>query len=99
MPLRQFAYEEVTVSDTAVGLTATTYQPSGEQGACQAIITIEGGNIRHRSDGTNPTATVGEPGRAGGQITLESQGEIVDFKAIREASADATLRVAYYRKV
>lgn len=95
--LRQFAYEEVTVAATSVGLTATTYQPSTGQGACRAIITIEGANIRHRSDGTAPTATVGESGRAGTQITLENQQEIVDFRAIREKDTSATLRVAYFR--
>lgn len=97
MPLRQFAYEEVTVGATATGLTAATFQPSTGQGAVQAKITIEGANIRYRCDGTAPTASVGESGKSGMQITLESPGEIVDFQAIREKSTSATLRVAYFR--
>lgn len=97
--LREFAYEEVTVSSTSKELTAATYQPTTGQGAKQARILVTGGNINVRSDGTAPTSTVGTPYKAGNLIVLESQAEIVDFRAIKSGALDAVLRVSYLRNV
>lgn len=61
--LTAFAFEEINVTATSVGLTAGTYQPAGATAASAAWITFEQGsplsNIRMRLDGFAPTETVG----------------------------------------
>ena len=41
-----FAYEELTVSTTAVSLTAATFKPSGHTRAGYALITCEDAAVR-----------------------------------------------------
>lgn len=72
----------------AVGLTA----PAGNANA--VVLQNEGtAAVRYRSDGTNPTATVGmrlEPGQV-----LEFNGDLGKLKVIREA-AGAILNCDFY---
>lgn len=73
---------------SAVGLTA----PSGPANA--VVLQVEGTQaIRYRTDGTNPTTTVGmrlEPGQS-----LEFNGDLSRVKVIREA-AGAILNCDFY---
>lgn len=61
--LTAFAFEEINVTASSVGLTPGTYQPDGAAAARAAWITLEHGtplaNIRIRLDGLAPTETVG----------------------------------------
>jgi len=86
--------EVVTVSGTAVALTAATYLH-----AVYAYIEVQANTIRWRADGTTPTSTVGFKAIDGTGIELTSYQEIVNFRAISDggASGDATLQV-HYRK-
>ena len=86
--------EVVTVSGTAVALTAATYLH-----AVYAYIEVQANTIRWRADGTTPTSTVGFKAIDGTGIELTSYQEIVNFRAISDggASGDATLEV-HYRK-
>ena len=84
------AYEAITVSTTALSLSAATYV-----GYRTAVITVEDFAVRFRVDGTNPTATEGHLVNAGGKIVLGSADEIVQFRVIRQSSGDAKLRVSY----
>lgn len=86
--------EVVTVSGTAVALTAATYLH-----AVYAYIEVQANTIRWRADGTTPTSTVGFKATDGTGIELTSYQEIVNFRAISDggASGDATLQV-HYRK-
>ena len=81
-------FEALTVSTTAVGLTAT-------DGATQAEITVELADVRVRSDGVDPTATVGHLILDGAVISLSSAKDIAAFRAIRDASTNVTLSISY----
>lgn len=102
------AFEKLTISNTAVSLTALVYEPAGAahnelDTAHQAIITVETANIRYRLDGVAPTdpgeavreADYGLLMRVGDILTLESKTEIRKFRAIRATASDATINVQY----
>lgn len=92
-----FAYEAVTVSNSAIGLTKATYDPGQEhQKAIRALITVETANMRYTYDGTTPTSTVGHLVGNGDVVTLNGYGNIKRFKAIRTDS-DASIKVTYER--
>lgn len=92
------AFESVTVgSAAAVGLNAykPTAGPYAGRMAQQAIVTVETADIRIRTDGGNPTASLGHKIAANGSLVLVGEQEIVQFRAIA-ISSDATLMVTYY---
>lgn len=84
-------FESITVTGTAGGLTAATFSIS-----TRALITVEGGTVRFRSDGTAPTALVGHLLFDGDILTLTSADDIQRIKFIlRDSGTSATLRVTY----
>jgi hypothetical protein len=86
--LPPLGYEQLTVSNSAVGLTVPA------KPVRMAVVVVESNTIRFRDDGTNPTSTVGTPVVA--NVTILICGRAVDtFKAIR-VSGDAVLNIAYY---
>ena len=89
--LTPFAYESVTVADTAIGLTSGTYSD-----AIRAEMTLETAQIRFRLDGTGPTSSEGHLVEVGDVITLNSAAQIVNFKAIRTGSTSGVLKVTYF---
>lgn len=94
--LNPFAFEQITVSSTAVGFTTATFAPSGSGKADMAVVDVETNAIRYRADGLNPTAAVGSPIAASGSFTVCGQASIQVVRFIRQ-TADATLDVHYYR--
>lgn len=91
-----FDFETLTVGNTAITLTASKYRPVGEQ-ADSAFITLEGGDIRYRYDGTSPTSSVGHLLSSGGYLILVGQNQMEKFKAIRVGGTDGTFSVTYER--
>ena len=85
-------FEQITVSSTAIGVTASLIK-NGNYEVKSATITAEGGSIRVRTDGTNPTSAVGHLIQDGDIIELDSHDDIVNFKAIRKDSTDGVLNV------
>lgn len=88
-----FAKESLTVSSSALGLTAATYT-----NAASAIMTVGAQPIRVWFDGSTPTSTVGHYFVANTQITVCG----VTISRIRfildtGAGGDATLSVTYSR--
>jgi hypothetical protein len=92
LQLTPLGYAQATIGAAAGGLPSIP--PTGR--ARKAYITLEAGanGVRWRDDGTDPTAAVGTP-LAGG-ATLEYEGVLAAFRAIRKDGADATLNVCYY---
>lgn len=97
--------ETVTVGVAAVTvLTTAKWQQRGselirDQGNARfAILTIEG-RIRYWFSGTAPTGAIGHIGNDGDTITLASESQFKNFKAIREIAetSDATIRISYFR--
>jgi hypothetical protein len=82
------AFETITVSTTAIGITAGIID-----GHNHAVITSENADYRYRVDGTDPTASVGHLITAGTPLILEGSREVNNFRAIRDAAADVTLSV------
>ncbi len=87
---KTYAFEQVTVADTAKTLTAATYGLTK-----RAVITVETAQIRFRTDGTAPTAAVGHLLDAGDTVILESAEDIANFKAIRTGTVSAVINASY----
>lgn len=88
-------FEEIAVDDTVKVLTASIYAPAQGRQASRAVITAEGGNIRYRVDGGNPTSASGHLVSEGDIFALESIYEIKNFKATRTGSVSGKLVVSY----
>lgn len=81
-------YESITVSNTAIGLTA------GKIGV-GAFLTVETDAIRYRIDGTDPTSSEGHQVASGGTIYLADKVSCEQLKMIR-VTTDATVKVTHY---
>lgn len=101
-PLHAYDYEAITVSTTAVALTATKVRAFDATStlrteAKEVLITVETQAVRFRIDGSNPTATEGHVLQPGDSLTIYGLTNIDRFRAIRKDAADGTVRVTYYR--
>lgn len=93
-----FAFEQITVSTAAVGLTTATWNLSAP--ATCAEIRVEVDDVRYRMDGTNPTSSVGINLDSGDVLYLSNgsrTNNLARAKFIRSGSNDATLSVQYWR--
>lgn len=85
----------LSVEGSAVTLTVPT-------GATRALIQNTGAaNLRYRSDGGVPTASVGNRLVAGSSLNwtdpdVDFSADIARFQAIRETATSTTLDIAYY---
>jgi len=95
--MASYAHESITVSNTAVGLTAANIRKADElfrQQCKKVLITVESNPIRFTIDGTIPTTTVGH--LLNPSDIYECDGaDAFKFKAIRTGS-DATIQCTYY---
>jgi hypothetical protein len=89
-----FATEKLTLSTTAMPLTASVYKPSGIT-PTMAVLSVEGGDMRYEVVGT-PTANTGH--FVGGTTTFAICGldSIAAFQSI-SVTTTATLVVTYYK--
>ncbi|KKL18873.1 hypothetical protein LCGC14_2471190 [marine sediment metagenome] len=83
------ASESITVSSTAVGLTAATFGTRSH-----AHITCEDNPVRYWLDGSSPTATVGHRLEVGGVLDLDSTDQLVSVLFIA-VGADGVLRASF----
>jgi len=60
------------------------------------MISSEGGDIRCRIDGGQPTASDGHYFTSGDTLVLSGTQGLEQFQAIRAGEANATLRVTYF---
>jgi hypothetical protein len=91
----QIAYESITVSTAAIGPTAATVTARVRS----ALFFVASNAVRHRADGTAPSASVGLPIEAGGYIIISGEGSIRNAQFIRRDGSDATLHCVYYDDV
>ena|SRR3990167_8432281 len=91
-PLRAFAFEALAVAGTAVGFTAATIA-----GARLAVANVEEAQIRYRTDGTAPTATVGVIADPGDVITIYGSADVQAVRFIRTGGVSATLSTEFSR--
>jgi len=83
------AGEAITVSSTAIGITASLLQPSNSAIPTGGMCTVATNQMRFRIDGTNPTNAVGHIANPGDVIHLQNHDELRKFRAIRVASDGA----------
>lgn len=83
-------YQQITDLSSAQPLTVPT-------GAVVAVIVAEGGMVRYRDDGTDPTANAGMPIQVAAP-PLVYTGNLAAIKFIQQqgAAGDAFLNVLYY---
>lgn len=97
-----FARERITISSSALPLTASVYDDhsasvlADRRHALAARITVYTNSIYWTEEGTTPSASAGDTGAAGDIIYLETYEAIKKFKAIR-VTGDAPIEVVYYR--
>ena len=98
--LTPYAYESITVSNTAGGikLSSSKFTQSGIQ-ACRALITAEVNEMRFTLDGTVPTSSVGHLLEPGQVLNLDNSDEIQQFCAISTGSTSGVLQVTYFRHI
>ena len=82
------SYEDITVSSSSIPLTTIPAT------AVRAVITVETDAVRFKTDGNNPSSTVGHLLNINDVLILESAADITAFKVIRVTN-DATIRVSY----
>ena len=92
-----FAFETLTVADTALGFTAATYQPVNDVGAKRALVTCAVAQVRFRYDGTDPTSAVGHILDAGDKLEIEGYTNISLFRAIRSGASSGIISVTFER--
>ncbi len=92
-----YAYESITVGDSAVGLTADYLAPDGAAPPIAALLSLETAAIRFRMDGTDPTSSEGHLLASGDELTISSINALRAFRAIRDTETNGTLRVTYLR--
>ena len=98
-PLKTFAFEPLAVTGSAVGFTVATYVPDGDAGqpAILATFTVEDAQIRYRTDGTNPSATVGRIANPGDEIVVWGKSDIDAIRFVRTGATSATLQTEFAR--
>jgi hypothetical protein len=97
--LQPFAYETLTAGTGVGQLTEATFRPANAAPARAALIFYETQPVRVRMDGGgNPVATgAGHQFNDKDQQVLRQLTEMRNFRFTRDAGADGTLRVTYYR--
>ena len=91
-----YAFETVTVANAAKALTTTTWRTSGASDAAKkAFISAEGGSMRYRYDGSDPTTTSGHLLSHGDILEVEGEPNMLNFRAIRVGDRSGTLTVTY----
>ena len=88
-----FGHEAVVVASTAIGFTQATWGAKGSH--IRAVVSAEGGVMRYRYDGSNPSSTAGHLLSHGDVITVEGAIGLVNFRAIRCGGTSGTLRITY----
>lgn len=84
--VRPLGYEQITGLNAVKSLTVPP-------GTSLVLITATGQQVRWRDDGQNPTASVGYPLPAGGELVYTASPSAVRFI---ESASGAVLDVLYY---
>lgn len=80
------AFEALAVAGSAVGFTTATIARRRF-----ARVMVEGGAVRVRVDGNDPSVSVGTPVEIGDQIIIDNREDLINFRAIRRDGVSATL--------
>jgi len=91
----EYDFENLTVADTAVGLTASKWQvvPYPQE----VWIVAETAPLRYRMDGTNPTTTIGQLLLPTDLLVIKGYTNISKLKFIRQTATSGAINVSYRR--
>lgn len=90
----KYGYEQITVTNAAVGFATATLFPNGRGNAPQATAgscRVGTAQIRWRYDGPAATSSVGTLAEIGDVIPFMNAQQLVAFSAIRTGSTSAVL--------
>lgn len=87
--LRPAGHQQLTVSDTAIGLTVPT-----SLRVRLAVVSVQTDAIRSRDDGTDPTAAIGTPWAIAEKFYV-CRASLASVRFIRQTT-DAILDIDYY---
>jgi hypothetical protein len=98
LQLQPGVYGQLNVSSAAAGIPTTALDPASHSKGPAVAMTIcpEGGNIRYRNDGTNPTAAVGMPVVSGDVITLSGHSVLKAFRGILSTGTTVLINYQLY---
>ncbi len=83
-------FEQVTVSTTSVGLSATTLRVGGKD-ANRCLLAVETAGVRFRVDGGTPTSSVGIPLSSGSSIVISNNADLRRLRLIRSGGSNAAV--------
>lgn len=97
------AFEQVTVANASIGLTASKISPAATGGAAGSIqpttasCRLETAEIRYTLDGTTtPTTTVGTQLETNDSLTITGHDLMANFRAIRTTGTSGVLNCHYF---
>lgn len=94
------SYEQLTISSTATGLSASTIKPSGNfNPAAYCKGRLKTADISYRYDGGTPTVTDGNIMHVDEAIEISGVTNVARFKAIRTGTTDAALPLTCFEGV
>ncbi len=96
-PTIGMTFQTLTISTVAVGLDSTKYLDE-DGNATRAFLTLEGGQVRYRFDGDDPTSSVGHILDAGGFLVVEGQNQLSTIRFIRSGTSDGAASITYERE-
>ena len=91
---QQTAITETISADAgtgAVGMSESTFAPAGRPAARECLLTLAEAQVRWRSDGVDPTTSVGHVFDHGGELRLRLVIDMRRFRAIATGSSDGIL--------
>jgi hypothetical protein len=100
--MRVIAFETITVDDSVKTLTLANYDPETLNGpgvigaAPGALITAEGGDMRYRFDGVDPTTAIGHLLKTGDIQKFKDLTVLKNFRVIRTGSTSGILQITYF---
>lgn len=94
-PLLTYAEEDITVADTAIGLTLTNVIATPPPREVELF--VEDAQVRYLTDGNNPTSSVGSIMNPFDRLTIAHPGDMNRFRAIRTGGNSATIHAIYKR--
>lgn len=93
-----FAHEKLTVVNAVKKFTVATFSSGADgQGHLRAVVSAEGGQMRFRYDGGNPSTTSGHILSHKDDLIVEGSTNVTNFKAIRTGAESGFLSVTYER--
>ena len=90
-------YAQLTVANTAVGLPASVLNDANGAQMTVFICRLETAQIRYRTDGTDPTATVGTPLEVSDVLPVIGRDDAERIRFIRTGGSSGVLNIEGFR--